>query len=92
VFQPKSLAPSLVSRQIKAGGVMTSGPDRRYKHEGVFVTRGWAKHVVNVAVDIDEYSHRKALAEAVEEILTAKGYAVVRQELEGWTNISVQRP
>lgn len=65
---------SNVSRTLKTYGITTSPADRKYKHEGVFVSQ--VGDTVSVLVDFLGPRKRQAVVEGVTEVLTGRGYTV----------------
>lgn len=89
---------SNVSRQLRAGGVTTSGSALRFRQEGVFVS-GTGRDVttrVLIAVDINAPGARQRLADKVEAIVRGHGYTVEvsdhdRGQFNGTVHIYVKR-
>jgi hypothetical protein len=69
-----------VSRSLRSMDFRPSNPDRKYRHEGVFVQNGirinGRFYEVRVSVHIDAEGHRKRLTDEMAEALRGRGYAV----------------
>jgi hypothetical protein len=93
-----SITASGVSRSLRSQGFRPSHPDRKYKHEGVFVENGLkllgTVYEVHVSVQIEGQRRREELAEDMATALRGRGYVVeVRHNgIAAFSNLTVSRP
>lgn len=87
-----------VSRSLRSMDFRPSHPDRKWKHEGVFVENGLKLlgrvYEVHVSVQIEPQGRRERLAEDMAEALRGRGYVVeVRHNgIAAYSNLTVSRP
>lgn len=89
---PTTVRASTVSAALRRGGVLPSPSARRYKHEGVFVSRSALNTEVHVAIDIEHGAARAALGDLATGILIGAGYAVREVTHHGYLALYVTRP
>jgi hypothetical protein len=69
-----------VSRSLRSQGFRPSHPDRKYKHEGVFVENGMRTngryYEVRVSVHIDAQGPRERMTDEMATALRKRGYEV----------------
>lgn len=79
-FTRKPITASGISRSLRSQGFRPSHPDRKHKHEGVFVENGMkilsTVYEVRISVQIESQRHRERLAVDMAEALRGRGYEV----------------
>jgi hypothetical protein len=94
----RPITASGVSRSLRSMDFRPSHPNRKYKHEGVFVENGLkllgTVREVRVSVQIEAQRRREELAEDMATALRGRGYHVeVRHNgIAAYSNLTVSRP